>query len=207
MAGQPPQVSAILETAGHRLYAARTALEQFIASHDPRQKTVALQNVVIWGRNLTWALQRLRGIVEDFDAWYAPWRIEMAQDPLLRYFHELRNRIEKMGENPVAGFTHIKTLRLPEDLGPKPENAVGYFVGFGAGWRIRTEEGDIELLYVALPESMVASVLTFADLPPTHLGRPMQDRSGAAVSRLYLQYLDQLVSAAESHSWRLRGEA
>jgi hypothetical protein len=42
-------------------------------------------------------LQNLSSRVDGFDAWYAVRREALSADPLMQYFHSLRNEIEKQG--------------------------------------------------------------------------------------------------------------
>ena len=52
--------------------------------------------VVVFGRAVTNALQNLRSFDRQaFDAWYEPWRREMQNDALLRWFYVLRSEILK----------------------------------------------------------------------------------------------------------------
>jgi hypothetical protein len=50
--------------------------------------------VVVFGRSVTSALQKLRTFDRQaFNEWYGPWKQEMEQDPLLRWFYKLRSDI------------------------------------------------------------------------------------------------------------------
>ena len=50
--------------------------------------------VVVFGRSMTLVMQNLRSQDEDaFDRWYAPWKKEMKDDPLMLYFCDLRTRV------------------------------------------------------------------------------------------------------------------
>jgi hypothetical protein len=60
--------------------------------------------VVVFGRAVTNALQNLRTFDRQaFDEWYGPWKQEMEEDPLLRWFYKLRSDILK-GIVPLIGF-------------------------------------------------------------------------------------------------------
>jgi len=61
-------------------------------------------SVVVFGRAVTNALQNLRTFDKAaFDQWYGPWQQEMRDDPLLRWFYELRSDILK-GIAPLVGI-------------------------------------------------------------------------------------------------------
>ena len=83
--------------------------------------------VVVFGRSMTLVMQNLRGHDQDaFDSWYAPWRTEMKDDPLMRYFCDLRTKVihhdapaigillAGQGENvPPPGSITVDGLPLP----------------------------------------------------------------------------------------------
>ena len=50
--------------------------------------------VVVFGRSMTLVMQNLRSHdKEAFENWYASWREEMKDDPLMRYFYDLRTMV------------------------------------------------------------------------------------------------------------------
>jgi hypothetical protein len=119
--------------------------------------------------------------------------------PLLQYFKDLRNKIEKQGREGTknkAVIRHFDSSRMP----PAPPNWQRFFVGDkngGSGWVVLLEDGTTQKIYVDLPEDIARSWLGFRDLPDEHLGHPITDDSLEHVSRLYVQYLQRLVRAAE----------
>jgi hypothetical protein len=84
--------------------------------------------VVVFGRSMTFVMQNLR--THDrvaFDIWYDPWRTEMKDDPLMRYFCDLRSKVIHQdapaigillggfGENlPPVGSIAVDDLPLPD---------------------------------------------------------------------------------------------
>jgi hypothetical protein len=84
--------------------------------------------VVVFGRSMSLVMQNLRTHDQDaFDSWYAPWQAEMKDDPLMRYFNDLRTRVihhdapaigillTGHGENvPPIGSITVDGLPLPE---------------------------------------------------------------------------------------------
>ena len=84
--------------------------------------------VVVFGRSMTLVMQNLRRHDQDaFDSWYAPWQAEMKDDPLMRYFCDLRTMVihhdapaigillAGQGENvPPIGSITVDGLPLPE---------------------------------------------------------------------------------------------
>ncbi len=172
-------------------------------STDPERRLAAVHNVVVWGRAVTNVLQGLRGLPNDegkFDTWYAPWRKEMEDDELLRYFYELRTAMLKKGETQTGPKLYVRSFTYPDDLPPAPENARSFFMGDelgGAGWEVELEDGTTSKQYVALPAEVATSWLTFEGLPSVHLGWPMKDDRVEYACGLYVRYLERLVTAAD----------
>ena len=73
---------------------------------DPDQDRVVLGffGITVFGRSVTSALQNLRTFDKQaFDEWYEPWKQEMKDDPLCRFFYQLRTEILK-DIGPMVGF-------------------------------------------------------------------------------------------------------
>jgi hypothetical protein len=164
------------------------------------RRVPAMRNVIVWGRAVTNVLQGLRGKVDGFDDWYEPWRAEMASDPLLRFLYRQRSEILKTGTDPsLSNITHVASFST-EDLPQAPQNARSFFIGDqhgGTGWEVELPDGSTERVYVSLPESQARSWVEFAELPETHLGAAIENRTLRGVCELYLAYLRRLVDAAE----------
>jgi hypothetical protein len=61
--------------------------------------------VVVFGRSMTLVMQNLRRHDEDaFNSWYAPWQAEMKDDPLMRYFCDLRTKVIHQDSPAIAMF-------------------------------------------------------------------------------------------------------
>jgi hypothetical protein len=59
-------------------------------------------------RSITFSLQAVMSKYPDFDTWYEPHREELKSNKLARYFVDLRNYLQKVGEVPVG---HTGTMR------------------------------------------------------------------------------------------------
>lgn len=182
-----------------------------LAGKDPRRSVSGWHNVISFGRAVTFVLQNLRTIDEAaFDAWYVPRREAMRTDPLLEYFHRLRNELEKEGGAEMTSGLYVKSLDtrdLTYILAHPPPGATGFFmfdtVG-GSGWDVALPDGGSEKYYVDLPPTVQArAVLEAPDPPKEHLGQPIADRSAPGLARLYVAYLSRLVSEAETHFSKL----
>jgi len=92
------------------------------------RKLLGFLGVVVFGRSMTFVMQNLRSHdLDAFNNWYAPWQQEMTDDPLMRYFNDLRTRVihhdapaisvllYAYGENsPPVGSITIEGLPLPQ---------------------------------------------------------------------------------------------
>ena len=113
--------------------------------------------VVVFGRSMTLVMQNLRSHDREvFDSWYAPWQEEMKNDPLMRYFYDLRTMVIHHdapaisillfghGKNvPPIGSITVNGLPLPErHLGQTLDD---------------TSMGNLSRLYVAYLQRMFDS--------------------------------------------------
>jgi hypothetical protein len=112
--------------AGTMLRMARQGLRDMQETGEDRI-LLGFLGVVVFGRSMTLVMQNLRGHDRDaFDSWYAPWRTEMQDDPLMRYFCDLRTKVihhdapaigivlAGHGENvPPIGSITVEGLPLP----------------------------------------------------------------------------------------------
>lgn len=192
----------ILRAARETLATAEQGLRD-VEGRDPARRRSGLHNLVVFGRAVTNILQHLRSTEPDFDPWYAPHVEEMKGDPLLRYFYDLRSSILKEGPAQIGVGVHIHHFNFPDDLqrlGPPPPNAKGFFMGDslgGSGWEVALPDAGTARYYVDLPPEIVTTSLHLPDAPRTHLGKPLDNKDAAALSRLYVAYLDRLLRAAE----------
>jgi len=192
----------IIRSAEETLKTAEQGLEDLIKGPSERELS-GLRNLIVFGRAVTNILQNLRSTEPDFDTWYKRYREEMGNDPLMKYFYELRSKTLKEGLLETSTHTYIRQLRIPEDLarfGPPPPNAGGFFIGDnlgGSGWKIQLPDGSIEKYYVELPSDIGSVSLHFPDAPKYHLGQEINNTSSPNLAKLYIDYLYQLVIAAK----------
>lgn len=181
---------------------AENALADFLTNPSPPQQRSSLRNFVVYGRTVTFVLQKLRSVVSDFNEWYEPIRAEMKNDPLLQFFKRLRSEILKEGEDKVATAVHIR-LSMPRDIskfGPPPPGATGFFIGDGeggSGWIVRAPDGTETKHYVEVPDEIAEVSFMFDNPPQVHLGVPISDCSPANLCKLYLAYLTKIVNDAQ----------
>lgn len=60
-------------------------------------------------RNLTFALQKQKDSLSNFDNWYAGWREKMKNDPILKELHEARNVIVKQEDLKLHSVAKART--------------------------------------------------------------------------------------------------
>ena len=192
----------ILRRAEQTLRTAEYGLEDLVKG--PTDKKLAgLRNLVVFGRAVTNVLQNLRSTEPGFDEWYTKYQEELKSDPLMKYIYELRSRILKEGLLEVSTEVHIRRLVFPQDLqrfGRPPPNARGFFIGDnlgGSGWEVQLPDGSIEKYYVELPSDIGSVSLHFPKPPKSHQGKGIRDSSIETLSRMYIDYLRQMVESAK----------
>ena len=194
----------ILYDARQQLARAKLGMDA-IEELDRGRALAGLCNVAIFGRSVTWVLQNLRSTEPTFDEWYAPYAEAMKRDELCRYFLKLRNQIEKKGEVDVeAGGFYIQSLTgvdMARFYAAAPPGTTSMFMGdrFGrSGWTVSMPDGSEEVFFFEVPAEVGGPTdLRFPDAPKTHLGSPLGAVGVKELSRIYLDYLDGLIDAAE----------
>jgi hypothetical protein len=188
-------VEVAIQAARQRLKTARFGLSDL---ETPERAMSGLYNAVVFGRMVTFALQNMRGKVEGFDDWYQIKQEEMKASPLLKYFSELRTKIEKqVGEHAGRGF-EIKNFddnAMRRLLKHKPEGASSFFMGDGegrSGWLVKAADGSEQAFYINLPKDIGGPAIYLAEAP-------VQYRAMAAekVVAIYLDKLEQLIEEAK----------
>lgn len=193
----------VLRRVDETLQTARHGMDDLLGKDKARQYT-GLRNLIVFGRSVTFVLQNLRGLAGiDFDAWYDPHKAAMSADPLMRYFVQARNELEKQGKLSVGHSLHIKSFSGGDmaRFGPPPAGAVSFFMGDsagGTGWEVRTADGTTEKYYVELPADIGVVRRHFAnflpkDAPNLH-AKTIEELSGE-----YLSRLGTLVRDARAH--------
>jgi glutaminyl-tRNA synthetase len=155
----------------------------------PGRARSGLRNAVVFGRNSTWALQNLNSVEPGFAAWYKVKQEQMRNDPLMKFFAELRTEIEKKASTPTATHIHIKSFSAADmqRFLPAPPGAMGFFIGDsagGTGWEVKKPDGSAERYYVELPNAIGAINL--------HLPTAPNELSQRPASELVTEYLAKL---------------
>ncbi len=104
------------------LTTARYGLED-LRCIDPGRKLSGLRNLVVFGRAVVDVLLHLRSLDPDFDAWLELRVGEVREDPLVRYFYDLRTGLFRRGPAQAATRAQGASPTRPRDLrrsGPPP---------------------------------------------------------------------------------------
>jgi hypothetical protein len=201
----PPAVVDVLHRARQVHANARMALKRLATGSEPHEQLEAVQTAVVFGVATTHVLQKLRGVVDGFDDWWAPWRAQLSADKLMRYLYELRSTILKEGGHDTDRVTDLGVLNLFEDLGDAPPGAQAVYIGTeGVGWIVRRDDGTHTEVPVVVPDNKVRVWLQFKDCPREHLGTRLHDVSVTDVCGLYLAFLDRILDDADTQPWNLR---
>ena len=65
---------------------------------DPEEFRIKLNACIQAARNLTFALQKEKDLIPDFDEWYPAWQEAMKSDPVMRWLHDARTQIVHKGD-------------------------------------------------------------------------------------------------------------
>ncbi|HEY3597090.1 MAG TPA: hypothetical protein VGL08_06215 [Paraburkholderia sp.] len=204
MSDKSPEIEATLKRVEETLQTAKHGLDDLLEVTRERRMT-GLRNLIVFGRSVTFVLQNLRSVVgeDEFDRWYQPHQDDMKASPLMRYFVDARNALEKQGRVNVTTSVRLNTFSSSdiEKFGPPPANAKGFFIGDrlgGTGWEVELSDGRTERYYVELPKSFGEVKQHFFDFPfdkaPDLADLPIEE-----LCRTYIDTLSSIVDAARTH--------
>ena len=192
-------IAQILRNARTALLNAKQGLN-ILNGVDYEQYPYGFHSVVVFGRSVTFILQKLKLKVDNFEIWYDPYREEMKNDPLMTRFKDIRNSIEKEGEDDVVSATHIKNLNTSVFTRlPAPPGCIGYFFGdkYGrSGFNIRLPDGSEDIIYFDIGKFNLETIIKIKNSPNSHLGVDVSNQSLHNLCKLYLDYLERLLDDA-----------
>jgi hypothetical protein len=195
------KIAEILRRAEETLKTARHGLDDLV-NEDKSRRFTGLRNLIVFGRSFTWVLQNLRSAIpESFDEWYKPEQEKMVMDPLMRYFIDARNELEKQGKLSVATNATIHSFSPHTDMkkfGRPPVGATSFFIGDslgGTGWEVELADGKSEKYYVALLDSIGEVTQHFVNFPEAKAPE-LAGKSVDVICTLYLERLDALLERA-----------
>ena len=186
----------------------------------PGQMRATISRVAVEGRSITNILQNLRSKVNNFDDWYQDKENEMRNDPLLRFFYQLRTETLKRGVDKIGGVqvkpqpnssiqinqkgftvtTVLENGEVRKILHPKPDNTVGTFMGDqngGSGFVVKMPDGREKKHYVFIPPDAADISVFFKDPPKEHMDKELNNSNPRVLCRLYYGYLKHLCNEAK----------
>ena len=183
-------VQDVLASAGQTLAFARMGQEDF--AQGGTRRLLGLHTAVTQGRSVTFILQGLRGRADGADDWYTGVQQRLKDDPICRWFVEVRNRIEKQG---TAG-QHFSAVTIHHLSGTQlramqPPGTISTFFGdrLGrSGHVVRLADGSETTIYFELPSHMGEATVYLADAPEN---RPVEE-----LLERYLTILSEVVADA-----------
>ncbi|WP_299510746.1 hypothetical protein [uncultured Limnohabitans sp.] len=203
MSDKQAEIKAIIQRVEETLETAKHGLSDLLDPSRTRWRT-GLRNLITFGRSVTFVIQNLRGVRDvDFDSWYEPHQTAMKADPLMRYFVDARNELEKQGKLSVATSTHIKSFSSSDirKFGRPPVGAQRFFIGDtlgGTGWEVELADGTTEKYYVDLPASIGEVKQQFTNFPAAKAPE-LAGKSVEELCTMYIDKLQELVTRAKSH--------
>lgn len=196
------EIEAILLRAEEALRTARHGFDDLIGENRHRRFS-GLRNLIVFGRTVTWIIQNLRSVLKDtFEKWYQPKQEEMRGDPLMRYFVDARNEIEKQGKLRISTRATIHSFSTSDmtKFGEPPPGAGAFFIGDqlgGSGWEVELPDGTKEKYYVDLPAEIGEVQQHFNDFPEAQAPE-LKGKSVEELSKLYLNRLGQILDDARA---------
>lgn len=83
------------------------ALEDYF---NPARFRTRLNTLIQETRNITWILQKEKNHIPNFDPWYSEWQDHMRKDDILRWLHDARTKITKMGDLEMQSVAQVKII-------------------------------------------------------------------------------------------------
>jgi hypothetical protein len=202
MSDRKAEIETVLRRIDETLQTAQHGLDDLLDSSRTRRMS-GLRNLIVFGRSVTFVLQNLRSVVPDFDRWYEPQQQALKDDPLMRYFVEARNELEKQGKLSIATSVQIKSFSTDDikKFGPPPFGATSFFIGDqlgGTGWDVALPDGTKEKYYVELSDSIGHVKQRFSNFPEAKAPE-LQGCSVEELSQMFIDRLRALVHAAQAH--------
>jgi len=161
-----------------------------------------LMNAVVFGRMVSFALQNMKNAVDDWEQWYEPIQKELRDDPIMPYFVNLRNEIEKQATSNLAYMSaHLKSFGGAdiERFRPAPPGATGIVIasadhGGASGWMVTADDGTEELYVIELPDNMLQVTMHMPRAPQGY-----ETVEAADIVAEYLTKLEAVINRAEAH--------
>jgi hypothetical protein len=170
-----------------------------MSSGDARRERLGLYHAVTYGKSVIDILGNIRAFnVQGFDDWFTATQNMINDDPLLRWFIDLRNEILKHG--PPALYDAISLVNFGEFFGKlfadAPPGSYSFISPAGTGWYVEKADGSRDYHYVHAPPELRAEygvVTHIRDVPDKHLDEQLEDKSAKAVIGKCLAFLEAMI--------------
>jgi hypothetical protein len=194
--------SQVIASSRESLSHAELGLSDF-RGNDPQRQMAGLRNLIMHGRTVTFPLEVLAEDGEERDehghgGWYRTHVAQRMQDPIPKFFVQLRNLLEKEGILDVSkkqGPTsvHIDYLNTADLYRSAPPGTTQITVGIDGVVRFHRADGrTVETAWPGI-RATTASEFAFEDTPPELANRTVDDLAGA-----YLQMLGEILAGADA---------
>jgi hypothetical protein len=172
-------------------------------SRNLEEVEINFASFVTSARSVTFVLQKEFSENADFTRWYGdkdnPAKgtkiYEMREDPLCKFFLNLRNSIEKEGISGIKGLS----MRIEEpfnsatDIVNKPEGRQSLFIGSGGMFiNVYPDTPRADLIPI-ITKTKISIIFTLEGVPSTHLGENIEKCNFFEICQMYYNYLKKLV--------------
>ena len=100
-----------LPSAHTRLRQAHELWHRTVSAYaDPDDFVLALNQLLVTLRQVTFMVQKQRATIPDFERWYEKWRQRMQDDPLMVWLRDARNHVEKKGDLDLASTAKVTVI-------------------------------------------------------------------------------------------------
>lgn len=206
---QPSVARGTLDAA--RFFVSRAA--QKSVGDDTRALRHFLEAAIVFGRSVTFHIQKEFSKRPGFDQWYATWQTRLKNDPLATYFLDKRNYVLKVGRvdlrftlNANVGefqstFAHVsaRVIRGAPWYRRSPRVLVDDAIQPLREWLSRRRDRHARRRKEKqLREQALASLASRDSSSVGFVDAPFADQPATELLSRYLDQLDTLVSEAES---------
>jgi hypothetical protein len=100
-----------LESAHTRLRQAHDLWHRLVIAYpDPDEFVLQLNQLIVTLRQVTFMLQKQKAQIEDFETWYGDWQERLRADPIMKWLHDARTHVEKLGDLDLASTAHVELI-------------------------------------------------------------------------------------------------
>ena len=176
----------VLDQSSATLHAAAWAVEELEVTSATIVQLALIRWTVIECRRSTFVLQKLSSRVDGWEEWYAPRQESMRDDPLMRYFHDLRTQIEKQGL--PAAMAEVVDAETDAVIGDVSCSESSFGIHTAGAARVN-DDGEMPAPGELNPENLRLRNFRLIDPPRSHAGEDLSDFRFAALARLAINYL------------------